>query len=140
MRIAIAGHFNPVHLGHIQLIKASKKLGNHLTVIVANDRQARKKRHTVFIPEGERLALVYQLKDVDAVALSIDENTDVCDTLRMIKPDIFASGCDESHPDAIREKIVCDELGIEVVYGVGGEKIRSSSIILENYVNTSQST
>lgn len=137
MRVAIAGHFNPIHIGHLQLIKEAKKLGDHLTVIVANDRQAIRKRPIVFMPEGERLALIYQIKGVDQVVLSVDETADVCETLRMIKPELFATGSSDNHPDALKEKSVCDEIGCEFVFNVGGEKLRDSSVILEKYVNTS---
>lgn len=133
MKVVIAGHFNPPHVGHLQLIRAASKLGDHLTVIIANDRQAKKKRGKLFMKEGERIALMYMIKGVDSVCLSIDEDSDVCRTLFMLKPDIFASGCDENHPDAVKEKVVCDELGIKVVYNVGGDKIQSSSNILKEY-------
>lgn len=135
MRIAIAGHFHPLHIGHLQLIKGARALGDNLTVIVANDRQALKKRPKLFMPEGERLALVYAVKGVDSVVLSVDENADVCETLRMIKPDIFVTGSSEDHADAQKEKLVCDEIGCTFIFNIGGEKMRDSSKILEKYVN-----
>ncbi len=138
MRVVIAGHFAPAHIGHLQLIKYAKKLGDHLTVIVANDRQAMSKRGKLFMTEGERLALVYALKGVDSVVLSVDETADVCETLKMVKPDIFATGSSDDHPDALKEKEVCDQQGTKFVFNVGGEKIRDSSVILEKYVNTSK--
>ncbi len=134
-RVCIAGHFSPSHIGHLQLIKEARKLGDHLTVIVANDRQALKKRSKLFMPEGERLALMYATKGVDMVVLSVDETADVCETLKMVKPDIFATGSSSDHPDALKEKLVCEEQGTEFVFNVGGEKIRNSSEILANYVN-----
>lgn len=136
--VAIAGHFNPLHIGHLQLIKSARTFGDRLVVIVANERQAEQKRPVSFIPEGERLALVYALKGVDSVVLSVDESPDVCETLKMVKPDVFCSGCSSDHPDANKEKIVCEELGIQFLYNIGGEKIRNSSVILEKYVNSSK--
>ena len=39
-RIAIvSGYFNPIHIGHLRMIKAARELAPHLVVIVNNDRQ-----------------------------------------------------------------------------------------------------
>ena len=133
--VCIGGHFNPLHEGHLELIKAAKKLGTKLIVIVANDIQAGLKRPRVFIPEEKRMEIMRNIKGVDDVVLSIDTDTNLCKTLAEVKPDIFASGCGEDHPDAIEEQKVCFELGIETVYDVGGEKINSSSKILEKYTS-----
>ncbi len=132
-KVLIAGHFNPLHIGHLQLIQAARKLGDYLIVVVANDIQAKLKRPKVFLSAAERMAITYSIKGVDEVQLSVDEDADICLTLFKLKPDVFASGCDEFHPDVVKEKKVCDGLGIEVVYNVGGEKIRSSSDILKKY-------
>jgi glycerol-3-phosphate cytidylyltransferase-like family protein len=118
------------------MIREAKNLGDNLCVIIANDIQAENKRKPVFMTAEERKVLMENIKGVDFAVISIDTDTDVCQTLKMIKPDIFASGCDETHPDAIKEKEVCDELGIKTYYNVGGEKINSSSIILKNYVSS----
>lgn len=131
--VVIAGHFNPLHSGHLQLIRGAQELGDSVVVIVANDTQAELKRPHVFMHEGERAEIMNALKGVDEVVISIDKGYDVCETLKIIRPDVFASGCDDTHPDAIKEKRVCDELGIEVAYNVGGEKINSSSDILKKY-------
>lgn len=118
------------------MIREAKKLGDNLCVIVANDKQAENKRKPVFMNIHDRMAIIGALKDVDFVVESIDEDTNVCKTLEMIKPDIFASGCSHSHPDAIAEKVVCEKLNIHTCYNVGGNKINSSSVILNNYVSS----
>ena len=90
----------------------------------------RKKRHNVFMPATERMELLRNVAGVEKVILSIDTDEGVCKTLAQVNPDIFASGCDSSHPDALKEQVVCDKLGIKAVYNVGGDKIRSSSYYL----------
>lgn len=128
--VAVAGHFCPLHSGHLKLFEEARALGDRLVVIVANDEQVLKKSHKIFMPVEERVQILEGLKIVDEVVISCDETPDVCETLRVVKPDIFASGCGPEHSDAIEEKKVCDELGIEAVYRVGGEKVNSSSDIL----------
>lgn len=118
------------------MIRGAKKLGDELVVIVANDLQAERKRSPVFLTAEDRVAVIKGLKEVDYAVVSIDEDTNVCKTLEMISPGVFASGCSSDHPDAIEEQKVCDRLGIKTVYNVGGEKINSSSVILNKYVSS----
>jgi cytidyltransferase-like protein len=133
IKVAIAGHFNPAHIGHLLLIKSARALGDSLTVIVANDTQAKAKRPKIFMPVEERACIIARLKDVDEVIISIDKDSSVKNTLQFVKPDIFASGCGEDDKDAMEEAGVCHELGIKTVFKVGGDRINSSTEILNNY-------
>ena len=75
--------------------------------------------------EIDRMYIVSALKCVDEVFLSIDKDKSQCESLRFLKPDIFAKGGDRMS-DEIPESKVCKELNIDIVDGLG-EKIRSSS-------------
>lgn len=132
--VAIAGHFNPLHIGHLQLIDEARRMGDYLIVIVANDRQAFLKRTPVLLPLQDRMMILSKIKGVDHVVASIDEDSNVKETLKLVRPDILASGCDENHPDALEEAAICHELGIKSVWNVGGSKIKSSRNILKDYV------
>ncbi len=131
--VAIAGHFNPCHIGHLLLIDGAKKYGDRLIVIVANDSQAKAKRPKVFMPIEDRAMIMYHIKGVDEVVVSIDKDSTVKNTLQFVKPDVFASGCGEDNEDAMEEAGICHDLGIKTVFNVGGDKINSSSVILNNY-------
>ena len=51
--------------------------------------------------------------------------------MRLIQPDIYAKGGDRTPGNMAQMEIdVCNELGIRIVYGVGGEKIQSSSWLI----------
>ena len=39
--VVISGYFNPLHVGHLDYIKASYALGDRLIVIVNNDNQVK---------------------------------------------------------------------------------------------------
>jgi cytidyltransferase-like protein len=138
--VAIAGHFNPLHVGHLQLIKEAKTLGDKLVVIVANDHQAKLKRDPVLIPLEERMHIINNIKGVDSVVASIDQDSTVKETLKLVMPDVLASGCDDGHPDAMEEAEICHRLGIKTKWGIGGDKIRSSSEILQHYEENHVST
>ena len=73
------------------------------------------------------------LKFVDGVIGQIDKDHTVRESLKKLKPNIFAKGGDRNI-DNIPEKEVCDELGIKIIDGLG-EKIRSSSELVDNMKN-----
>ena len=124
--VCTSGHFNPVHVGHIKLFERAKAQGDYLVVIVNNDKQVELKGSKVFMDENERCAIIKALKCVDEVVLSIDTDKTIIKTLTMIKPNIFCKGGD-STPANVPEQAICDDLGIQIIYGVGGNKIQSSS-------------
>ena len=124
--VVTSGYFNPLHVGHIKLLEEANKLGGRLIVIVNNDKQVLLKGSKVFMNEKERCAIVKALRCVDEVVLSIDTDRTICQTLKMIKPNIFAKGGD-STPENVPEQDICGKCGIEIIYNVGGGKIQSSS-------------
>ena len=126
MKIVVtSGYFDPLHVGHLECLEMAKELGDRLIVIVNSDLQAKLKKGKSFMNENDRLKIVLALKCVDHAFLSIDKDKSQCETLRYIKPDIFAKGGDRMS-DEIPESKVCKELGIKIIDGLG-EKIRSSS-------------
>jgi cytidyltransferase-like protein len=127
--VCVSGYFDPLHVGHLEYMEKSKKLGDKLLVIVNNDYQSTIKKGRSFMNVDERIKILESLRMVDKVVLSIDKGRDVCDTLRLYKPDIFANGGDQNN-DTIPEKPVCEEYGIELAEGLG-EKIQSSRWLIK---------
>ena len=134
--VVASGYFNPIHIGHINLVKAAKALGNYLIVIVNNDRQQMLKKGKIIMGESERLEIVKSVKYVDEAVLSIDNDPTVRATLEMIAKKhaeneiIFANGGDRKDPSLIPESSVCDRFDIKMEFGVGGnDKPNSSSNI-----------
>ena len=77
------------------------------------------------MPLKERTEIVKALRCVDEVVASIDQDSTVCKTLEVIKPDIFAKGGDR-YATEIPEAKVCRQHNIKIVDGLGA-KIQSSS-------------
>lgn len=134
--IAVSGGFDPIHIGHVRLFKEAKKLGDKLCVILNNDNWLKKKKGKVFMFENERKEILLNLESVDEVILTNHpENPpdlSVCEELKILKPHIFANGGDRK-ADNIPEYELCGKLGIEMIFNVGGEKVRSSSELLGDY-------
>ena len=80
-KIAISGYFDPIHVGHIEYINNAKKLGDWLVVIVNNNNQCALKKGKYFMDEKDRVLIVKNIKAVDEVFLSIDEDKTVCKSL-----------------------------------------------------------
>ena len=123
--VAVSGYFDPIHVGHLDYLEMSKKLGDKLVVIVNSNSQCVLKKGKPFMDENDRVRIVKSLKIVDEVFLSIDIDKTVCKSLEAINPDIFANGGDRAVSE-VPESVVCDKYNIEMIDGLG-DKIRSSS-------------
>jgi cytidyltransferase-like protein len=138
MRIAItSGYFDPMHLGHLELLELSRAQGDALWVIVNNDAQAALKKGKAFMPEATRLGIVRALRVVDRAVLAIDTDGSVCATLDKLLTEaktaghvaFFCKGGDR-HAGNIPEMEVLNRHGAKLIDGLG-EKIDSSSSILK---------
>src|SRR3989344_2673254 len=124
--VITSGYFNPLHIGHINLIKDAKKLGDFLVVIVNNDEQV-------------RIEIIKALRYADDVILSVDKDRTVGESLVAVAKKypqsklFFAKGGDrnsENIPE--KETKVCKDFDITLINEVGGGKIQSSSWLLKN--------
>jgi len=127
--VAASGGFDPLHVGHVEYLEHAKSLGDKLIVIVNTDDFLLKKKGYAFMPLAERVKIVQALRCVDEVMVCIDKDQSVCESLRHLKPDIFAKGGDRNVGN-IPEATVCNELNITIVDGLG-QKIQSSSELVQ---------
>ena len=131
--IAISGYFDPIHRGHIEYIQLAKKLGDKLIVILNNDHQCAIKKGRAFMPIEDKRAILEALEHVDEVFVSIDEDETVCESLKALKPHIFAQGGDRFSYE-VPEVKVCEDLGISIVDNLG-KKLQSSSELIKTQKN-----
>ncbi|MDA7710631.1 adenylyltransferase/cytidyltransferase family protein [Flavobacteriaceae bacterium] len=134
--IIVSGYFNPLHKGHIEYFHKAKAHGDLLLVIVNNDHQRALKGSKEFMLEEERVLIVNELAVSDKVFLSVDQDRTVCATLEKIQKEFskqfelyFANGGDQNN-QSIPELPVCEQLGINLLEGLG-DKIQSSSWLLK---------
>lgn len=128
--VAVSGYFNPLHVGHLDMIEMAKKLGDKLVVIVNNDYQVKLKGSVPFMTLADRVRIIKALRAVDEVFVSIDRDKTVCKSLSKIRPDIFANGGDRHTLNDVPEYPVCQKLNISMVDGLG-KKIRASSELIK---------
>ena len=134
--IIVSGYFNPLHKGHIELFHNAREKGDKLFVIVNNDLQRALKGSKEFMSENERVLIVSELKIVDKVFLSIDQDRTVCSSIENIFKEFgnnyelyFANGGDQNN-DVCPEVPLCKKYGIGLIDGLG-DKIQSSSWLLK---------
>mgnify|MGYP003646307777 FL=1 len=134
--VVISGFFNPIHCGHIDYIRAAASLGDKLVVIVNNDEQVRLKGTVPFMSEEDRLKIVSNIKGVNSAVISVDKDGTVCESVRaeyhrhyndyFFTSMVFANGGDRKE-GGIPESVLEGEIGVGMIYNVGGEKTESSS-------------
>ena len=126
----VSGGFDPIHSGHIRLIREAANNG-YVTIILNSDNWLRRKKGYVFMAWEERAEILRSIKGVKNVVAVDDSDGTVCEALRRINPDYFANGGDRTQENT-PEQAVCEELGIEMLWGVGGGKIASSSKLVRS--------
>ena len=131
--VAVAGGFDPLHIGHLRQIKEAKKLGDELIIILAKDDQLKEKKGYVFMYFKERKEILESIVGVDMVVENIDRDLTCAQSLCTYRPNIFAKGGDRTPENMPPSEIdVCKLIDCEIIYDVGGEKIQSSSFLVEN--------
>ena len=126
--IAISGGLDPLHVGHLRMIKDASTFGKVL-VILNSDEWLRRKKSYNFMSWGDRAEIVSSYTEVWKVIPVDDSDGTVVSALKEWTPDYFGKGGDRIINNT-PEKKLCEELGIEMVWNLGGGKIRSSSSLV----------
>ena len=136
--VAVSGGFDPIHSGHIAMLRQAAALGDKLVVGVNSDAWLTRKKGKPFMNIHERKAVLLAIKWVDEVWEFDDSDGSACDLLEVVKKEyyhkaselVFANGGDRVESNNA-------EIGVEgwtFVYGIGGsDKRNSSSWILRNW-------
>ena len=140
-----SGGFDPLHVGHLRCIKETVKMAQDSTmfpkakrplvlVIVNCDDFLKAKKGYNFMLLEDRMEIINSIKGVDVVVPWFYTNDDftVVKAISMLKPKFFTKGGDRTDATNIPEWEICQQVGCKVITGVGGEKIRSSSELIEN--------
>jgi len=128
--VMTGGAFDILHPGHIETLEQARALGDALIVSVARDstfekNKKRKPQHNELL----RRKLVSAVRSVDAGVLGSE--TDIFETVLLLRPDIIALGYDQSHNESkILAEVQKRGLDVKVVRLKSSvPDIKSSSII-----------
>lgn len=123
------GVYDLLHIGHIQLFRKARELGDRLVVAVQDESVILKYKpqaKMVYSTE-ERCFMVGAIKYVDEVVVYKDVDEDI----KNISFDVFAKGPDQTHAGFQRAVKWCEEHGKEVAVVPRTEGI--SSTMLREY-------
>lgn len=135
----VSGGFDPIHEGHIEMIKASAAASDGVIVLVNSDDWLCRKKGQNFQSFNTRQIICENLKGV-ICAIDFDDKDNSASMgirkARAMFPDdklVFANGGDRGK-DNIPETQTCIECNVDMVFGVGGDnKANSSSWILNRW-------
>ena len=132
--VMVSGGFDPVHAGHIRMIRDAAQYGDVIIVANSDDWLFRKKGF-IFMEWDRRVEILNAIKGVILVDSVDDTDGTVCEAIRRLKPTYFANGGDRGRTNT-PEQDVCEELGVKLLWGIGGvEKLESSSELAKKVRN-----
>ena len=136
--VLVSGGFDPIHSGHIKLIKDACNYGD-VVVLLNSDQWLRNKKGKEFLPFNERKIIMQNIKGILEVIEFNDSDKTCINGIKkaklIFKEKIikFANGGDRKN-NTTPEKKFCDENNIETLFGIGGNvKSNSSSWILKKW-------
>jgi len=117
--VMVSGGFDPVHVGHIRMIRAAAAFGD-VIVIANSDEWLYRKKGFNFMDFEKRSEILNSIKGVILVDSVNDDDDTVCKAIVRHKPTYFANGGDRGKSNT-PEQTVCEKLGVELLWGVGGD-------------------
>ncbi|HIF39176.1 MAG TPA: hypothetical protein EYQ69_08250 [Gemmatimonadetes bacterium] len=138
-----SGGFDPIHVGHVRCILETSMLATNsglhpskmkgLVVIVVNaDSFLIRKKGYAFMPLNQRMEIINAIQGVDyVVPWETSGDQTVCGVIKELKPRYFTKGGDRFDASTIPEWEICQRIGCEILTGIGGNKIQSSSSLVD---------
>lgn len=145
--VVVSGGFDPIHSGHLALLREASGMGDKLIVGLNSDAWLTRKKGKPFMSIHERRAVLEAIRWVDEVWEFDDSDDSACDLLERVRSHYqqvlpvlsnfqiwFANGGDRNETNNAEANVP----GINFVYGVGGSNKRnSSSWLLRNWYESS---
>ena len=147
--IILSGGFDPVHKGHLRMFREASWLGHQVIVGLNSDEWLTRKKGKPFMDFKERKEILEGFQYINQVIPFDDSDDTACNLIRRVRTLYnggefeynfldtnptgeknyklyFANGGDRT-TDNVPEQKICEELGVEMIWGIGGDKIQSSS-------------
>jgi len=137
-KVLVSGGFDPIHSGHIKLIKEASNYGE-VIILLNSDEWLRNKKGREFLSFDEREIILNSIKNViEVIPCGIIDKTCIdgikIAMLRYSESEIFFANGGDRNSNTTPEKIFCDQNNIKNLWGiVGDNKSNSSSWILKRW-------
>ena len=133
--ICISGGADFLHCGHIRMINDAAKYGK-IIWILNSDKWLKTKKGYLLMSWEDRAEILRSIRNIfDVVAVEDEQGGTVCEALARIKPDYFGKGGYSNEFNTPEYKF-CQENGIEVIFGLGGPKVKSAAEMIDEVVNS----
>ena len=134
----LSGGFDPVHIGHLAMIKEADHLADEVIILLNSDKWLTRKKGKPFMTINERMSIIKELKCVDIAIEFIDKDDSACDAigtaLEVYDNVLFCNGGDRGSVNTPEYERYRNDKRVEFKFGVGGtDKKNSSSWILEKW-------
>ena len=134
--IVMSGGFDPVHKGHLRMFREASWLGHQVIVGLNSDEWLIRKKGKPFMDFNERKEILEAFRYINQVIPFDDSDDTACDVIEKVnsmydtdQKIYFANGGDRK-VDNVPEVDTCKDLGVIMLWGVGGGKIQSSSWLI----------
>jgi D-beta-D-heptose 7-phosphate kinase/D-beta-D-heptose 1-phosphate adenosyltransferase len=128
-KILISGAFDPLHIGHILLLKEAAEYGD-VVVALNSDEWIIKKKGYILAPFEIRQELVKSVPYVSEVVGFDDYDGTACSALETVKPDFFGNGGGRSAFNTPKKEAeLCEKLNIVPVWNLG-ESLKDNKYLL----------
>jgi len=109
------GHFDLLHVGHVDCLQRARALGDVLIVSLNSDASTRllKGKKRPIVPQEERAQLLTALEYVDYVVIFEEQTADRL--LAALKPEVYVKGGDWSNENLPEAKVIA-EYGVRVEF------------------------
>jgi len=134
--VAVSGGFDPIHSGHLAMLRQAAALGDRLVVGVNSDAWLTRKKGKPFMPIEERKGILLAIKWVDSVWEFNDDDGTAYDFLDKVRTYYYTKGSDFVFVNGgdrnETNNAEAGAYGWRFMYGIGGsDKKNSSSLILK---------
>ena len=142
--IVVSGGFDPIHSGHLAMLREASGMGDKLIVGLNSDAWLTRKKGKPFMDISERRAVLESIRWVDEVWEFDDSDGTACELLERVRNHYckilpmlsnysiwFANGGDRNETNNAEASVP----NINFVYGVGGSNKKNSSSWLLRYWN-----
>ena len=136
--IILSGGFDPVHKGHVRMFKEAS-LNGMVVAGLNSDQWLIRKKGKFFMPFVERKEILESIRYIDLVKSFDDSDDTACSLINKINNEysenyniFFGNGGDRTNQTTPEIKF-CNDNNIDLIWGLGGGKIQSSSELLKNW-------
>jgi len=136
--IILSGGFDPIHKGHIRMFKEAS-LNGMVVAGLNSDEWLIRKKGKFFMPFVERKEILESIRYIDLVKSFDDSDDTACNLIHKIDIEFsdkynifFGNGGDRTNQTTPEIKF-CNDNNIDLIWGLGGGKIQSSSDLLKNW-------